>query len=67
MRTRAEVGFDAADKGNDLVVDGLIHHSAFAVVIGWPVSKHFNRSYSSKVINTTMPRDRDRFGADPVD
>ena len=31
MRTRSEVGFDATDEGDDLVVD-VIHHSAFSVV-----------------------------------
>src|SRR5712671_6509153 len=29
MRTRAEVGFDAAHEECDLIVDGLIHYSAF--------------------------------------
>ena len=60
MRTRAEVGFDAADEGDHLVVDGLIHHSAFPVVLRrlstWPVSKNFSRSYSSTAITTTTGR-----------
>ena len=34
MRTRPEVGFDAADEEGDLIVDGLIHYSAFPVVLG---------------------------------
>jgi hypothetical protein len=48
MRTQAEVGFDAADEGDDIVVDGLIHYSAFPVVLGrlstWLISKTFSRS-----------------------
>ena len=47
MRTRAEGGFDAADVGDDPVVDGPIHHSSVPLLPGrlsaWPVSITFNR------------------------
>ena len=60
MRTRPEFGFDATDEGDDLVVDGLIHHSAFPVVSGrlstWSVSKNFSRSYCSTAITATTGR-----------
>jgi hypothetical protein len=69
IRTRAEVGFDAAVEGDD-----LIHYSAFRVVLGrlstWPISKTLSRSYSSTAITTNRPPmlgDRHRFGTGQVD
>ena len=48
-KTRTEVGFDAADKGDDPVVDGLIHLSVFPVVLArlsaWPVSKSADHAW----------------------
>lgn len=60
MQTRPEAGFDATDRGDDLVVDGLIHHSTLPVVVGrpstWPDSKSFSWSYSSTAVTSTTGR-----------
>lgn len=49
---------------------GVIHHSAFPVVLGrlstWPISKTFSRSSFSTAI-TTMLGYHHRFGAGQVD
>jgi hypothetical protein len=60
IRTRAQVGFDAADEEGDLVVYGLIHYSTFPVVLGRLstalLSKTFSRLYSSTAITTATGR-----------
>ena len=75
MRTRPEVGFDATDEGDDLVVDGLIHHSAFPVVLGRLSTVACLKKLQPLVLlhrhhrhnRPPMLGDRHRFGAGQVD